>query len=114
LKINLAEGVGFEPTESLRLPAFHEIGIIGLLEPKQPTARTSYAGVGSNEINVHMFKPTGRVTEVCKISLLEDQITIEVEIPSNQGESTETRFFDWAVPAGTVKVGMTVALAFVE
>ena len=60
------------------------------------------------------LKSTGKVTEVCKFSLLEDQITIEVEIPSNQGESTETRYLDWAVPAGTVKVGMTVKLAFVE
>jgi hypothetical protein len=61
-----------------------------------------------------MFKATGKVTEVCNFSLLEDQITIEVEIPSNQGESTETRYLDWAVPAGTVKVGMKVKLAFVE
>jgi hypothetical protein len=61
-----------------------------------------------------MFKATGKVTEVCKFSLLEDQITIEVEIPSNQEESTKTRSLDWTVPAGTVKVGMTVKLAFVE
>jgi hypothetical protein len=61
-----------------------------------------------------MLKSTGKVTEVCNFSLLEDQITIEVEIPSNQGESTETRYLHWAVPAGTVKVGMTVKLAFVE
>jgi hypothetical protein len=61
-----------------------------------------------------MFKATGKVTEVCNFSLLQDQITIEVEIPSNQGESTETRYLDWAVPAGTVKVGMKVKLAFVE
>jgi hypothetical protein len=58
-----------------------------------------------------MLKSKGKVTEVCNFSLLEDQITIEVEIPSNQGESTETRYLDWAVPAGTVKVGMTVMLA---
>jgi hypothetical protein len=61
-----------------------------------------------------MFKATGKVTEVCIFSQLEDQITIEVEMPSNQGASTETRSLDWAVPAGTVKVGMTVKLAFVE
>jgi hypothetical protein len=61
-----------------------------------------------------MLKSKGKVTEVCNFSLLEDQITIEVEIPSNQGESTETRYLDWAVPAGTVKVGTTVKLAFVE
>jgi hypothetical protein len=61
-----------------------------------------------------MFKATGKVTEVCKFSLLEDQITIEVGIPSNQGESTEKRSVDWTVPAGTVKAGMTVKLAFVE
>jgi hypothetical protein len=34
-----------------------------------------------------MLKSTGKVTEVCNFSLLEDQITIEVEIPSNQGDS---------------------------
>ena len=61
-----------------------------------------------------MFKATGKVTEVGNFSLLEDQITIEVEIPSNQVESTETRYLDWAVPPGTVRVGMTVKLAFVE
>jgi len=60
------------------------------------------------------LRSTGKVTEVCNSSLLEDQITIEVEIPSNQRESTEIRHLDWAVPAGTVKVGMKVKLAFVE
>ena len=37
-----------------------------------------------------MFKSTGKVTEVCKFSLLEDQLTIEVEIPSTQEESKAT------------------------
>jgi hypothetical protein len=41
-----------------------------------------------------MLKSTGKVTESLQISLLEDQITTEVEIPSNQGESTETRYLD--------------------
>jgi hypothetical protein len=61
-----------------------------------------------------MLNSTGKVTEVCKFSSLEDQITIEVEIPSNQGKSPETRYLDWAVPAGTMRVGMTVKLAFIE
>jgi hypothetical protein len=56
----------------------------------------------------------GNVTEVCNFSLLEDQITIEAEIPSNQGASSETRYLDWVVPAGSAKVGMTVKLGFVE
>ena len=61
-----------------------------------------------------MFKSTGKATEVCKFSPLEDQITIEVEIPSSQGESKEARSLGGRCPAGTVKVGMTVKLAFVE
>jgi len=61
-----------------------------------------------------VFKATGKVTEVCKFSLLEDQITIEVKIPSEPGQAAETRVLDWAVPAGSVKVGMTVKLAFIE
>jgi hypothetical protein len=61
-----------------------------------------------------MFETTGKVTEVCKFSQLDDQITIEVTIPSSAGGQAEIRFFDWAVPAGTVKVGATVKLAFIE
>jgi len=61
-----------------------------------------------------MFETTFKVTEVCKFSQLDDQVTIEVTIPSPVGEKAEIRFLGWAMPTGTVKVGMTVKLAFVE
>ena len=60
-----------------------------------------------------MLKTTGTVTEVCKFSKLEDQITIEVIMPSDSGEK-ETRFLDWAVPAGTVKEGAAVKIIFIQ
>jgi hypothetical protein len=60
-----------------------------------------------------MIETTGTVTEVCKFSKLEDQITIEVMIPSNTG-AEETRSVDWAVPAGTVKEGAAVKILFIE
>jgi hypothetical protein len=65
-------------------------------------------------MKVPVVKSRGKVTEVCKYSLLDDQITIEVKIPSKPGLAAETRVLDWAVPAGSVKVGMTVTLAFIE
>jgi hypothetical protein len=60
-----------------------------------------------------MIETTGTVTEVCKFSKREDQITIEVIIPSSTGEK-ETRFVDWAVPAGTVKEGAAVKIIFFQ
>ncbi|MBV8214240.1 MAG: hypothetical protein JOZ08_13575 [Verrucomicrobia bacterium] len=60
-----------------------------------------------------MIETTGTVTEVCKFSKLEDQITIEVVIPSST-EEKETHSVDWAVPAGTVKVGATVRIIFIQ
>jgi hypothetical protein len=60
-----------------------------------------------------MIEATGRVTEVCKFSRLEDQITILVSIPSAKGEEGEFRSLDW-VPAGTVKIGTTVKVAFID
>jgi hypothetical protein len=60
-----------------------------------------------------MIETTGTATEVSKIWKLEDQITIEVIIPSrNLGD--ETRSVDWAVPAGTVKEGAAVKMIFIQ
>jgi hypothetical protein len=61
-----------------------------------------------------MFETTGTVTEVSKFSQLDDQITVEATIPSSAGRKAEIRYLDWAVPAGTLKVGATVKLAFIE
>jgi hypothetical protein len=61
-----------------------------------------------------MFETTGKVTEVCKFSQMDDQITIEATMPCSAGEKAEVRSLDWAVPAGTVKVGATLRLAFIE
>lgn len=61
-----------------------------------------------------MIETTGRVTEVCKFSRMEDQITILVAFPSITGEEGESHCLDWVVPTGTVKVGMTVRVAFIE
>ena len=60
-----------------------------------------------------MIKTIGTVTEVCKFSKREDQITVEVIIPSSTREK-ETRSVDWAVPAGTVKKGAAVKLIFIQ
>jgi hypothetical protein len=61
-----------------------------------------------------MIETTGRVTEVCKFSRLEDQITILVSIPSIIGEEGERHCLDWVVPTGTVKVGITIKVAFIQ
>jgi len=61
-----------------------------------------------------MIETTGRGTEVCKFSRLEDQITILVVIPSPIGEEQQTRSLEWAVPTGAVKVGTTVKIAFLD
>ena len=61
-----------------------------------------------------MIEATGEVTEVCKFSWLEDQITILVSIPSVNEEEGECRSLDWVVPAGTVEVGTIVKVAFIE
>ena len=61
-----------------------------------------------------MIEITGSVTEVCKFSRLEDQITIQVAIPAPGEEESETRSLDWVVPTGTVKVGTTIKVAFID
>ena len=61
-----------------------------------------------------MLQTIGRVTEVCKFSSLEDQITIVVSIASINGEEGEGHSLDWVVPTGTVKVGTTVKVGFIE
>jgi hypothetical protein len=61
-----------------------------------------------------MFETTGKVTQVCKLSQVDDQIRIEVTMPASVEGKAEIRFLDWAVPAGTVKVGMTVKPAIIE
>jgi hypothetical protein len=63
---------------------------------------------------IAMIEATGKVTEVCKFSRLEDQITILVSIPSAKRGEGEFRSLDWVVPAGTVKVGTTVKVAFID
>jgi hypothetical protein len=60
-----------------------------------------------------MIQTTGKVTEVCKSSQLEDQITVLIATPSPNG-SEAARSLEWFVPTGTVKVGTTLKLAFVE
>jgi hypothetical protein len=60
-----------------------------------------------------MIETTGTVTEVCKYSKQEDQITIQVVIPSGTGEE-EVRSVDWAVPAGTVREGAAVKIIFIQ
>jgi hypothetical protein len=60
-----------------------------------------------------MFETTGTVTEVCKFSKPEDQITIDFVIPSNTGEK-ETGSVDWAVPAGNLKEGAAVKIIFIQ
>jgi hypothetical protein len=61
-----------------------------------------------------MIETIGRVTEVCKFSSLEDHITVVVSISSINGEEGERHCLDWVVPTGTVKVGITVKVAFIE
>jgi hypothetical protein len=61
-----------------------------------------------------MFEATGKVTEVCKLSRTDDQITIVVAMPSSIAEEPEPRSLDWLVPSGTVKVGTTIKIAFIE
>jgi hypothetical protein len=57
-----------------------------------------------------MMETTGRVTEVCKFSPLEDQIIILVSIPSITGEEGASHRLDWVVPTGTVKVAGLIPL----
>jgi hypothetical protein len=47
-----------------------------------------------------VIETTGRVTEVCKFSRLEDQITILVAIPSITGEEGASHCLDWVVRTG--------------
>jgi hypothetical protein len=61
-----------------------------------------------------MFETIGNVTEVCKSSQLDDQVTIEVTIPCSVRGKVDIRFLNWVVPIGTLEVGMTVKLAFIE
>ena len=60
-----------------------------------------------------MIETTGTLTDVSKIWKLEDQITIEIILPSSSGEK-ETRSVDWPVPAGTVKEGAAVKMIFIQ
>ena len=61
-----------------------------------------------------MIETTGRVSEVCRLSGLEDEITILATIPSLTGEEQQTRSLEWAVPTGTVKRGTTLKIAFLD
>jgi len=61
-----------------------------------------------------MFEATGKVTEVCKFSRTDDQITIVVAMPPSIPGEAEDRSLDWLVPSGTVKVGTTLKIAFIE
>ena len=61
-----------------------------------------------------MIEATGRVTEVRKFSQLEDQITIQLTIPSPGEDESEIRSLDWVVPTGTVKIGTTIKGALID
>jgi hypothetical protein len=64
--------------------------------------------------NRFMIETKGKITEVQKFSESEDQITIEMKVPSPLGEEGETHSHDWIVPAGTAKVGDIVEIAIKE
>jgi hypothetical protein len=63
--------------------------------------------------NRFMIETKGKITEVQKFSETEDQITIEMKVPSPLGEG-ETHSHDWIVPAGSAKVGDIVEIAIKE
>lgn len=54
------------------------------------------------------------VSRVQKFSENEDQITIEMKVPSPLGEEGETQSNDWIAPTGTAKVGDIVKIAIKE
>jgi hypothetical protein len=51
-----------------------------------------------------MIETTGKITEVQKSSETEDQITIEIKVPSPLGEEGETHSYDRIVPAVWVPI----------
>lgn len=61
-----------------------------------------------------MIETTGRVTEVCRLSGLDDEITILATIASPTGEEQKTRSLELAVPTGSVKKGTILKIAFLD